>query len=205
MVLFIRYANIHDICIQHKYILTNLFMRSQKWKTLASTLGAQIEQLRQENTTLQQLEQQRNDHSAEGRPQDCTKGSLAEMMDYRAAEGNPPEPCRLETGSLCSKRAPEEGAQGLPREIRPASGEHHAAQLGDLAAECERTMDAGMTEEACRFLMEVRSMQLAAQSVRQAPSAAVTQASEVPCIPIISSPAGQRDCSKESLDYIDTG
>ncbi len=180
-------------------------MRTQKWKTLASSLEAQIEQLRQENTTLQQLERQRKDHSAERRPQNCTRRSLTEMMDYRAAEGNPPEPCRLETGSLCSKRAPEEGAPGLPHEIGPAVGEHRAAQLGDLAAECERTMDAGMTEEACRFLMEVRSMQLAAQSVRQAPSAAVTQASEVPHIPIISSPAGQRDCAKNSLAYIETG
>ncbi|BDA49923.1 hypothetical protein COCOBI_15-0510 [Coccomyxa sp. Obi] len=52
-------------------------------------------------------------------------------------------------------------ADGLNRDIDRV----YAAQLGTLAAESERMLSTGMTQDACRFLMEVRSMQLAKQGM----------------------------------------
>lgn len=152
-------------------------------------MEAQIEQVKQENNILkQQLEQQ---EVKEVQPERMGYESHPAMLKSSAvvdivltSEEMSPELSRSKKAAHSSEQLAEKSARGPLQDGEPHIPELHAVQIGLLAAECEQMLEAGMTEEACRFLMEVRSMQLAAHSTRhvRALSASPAQALHVlPC------------------------
>ena len=175
---------------------------SQKWKALAAGLEAQIEQVKQENNILkQQLQQQ---EGKEVQPKSMGYESHPAVLKSSAfvdivftSEETSLEPSSCKKAAHSSEQLAEKSARGPLQDGEPDISELHAVQIGVLAAECEQMLEAGMTEEACRFLMEVRSMQLAAHSTRHARalSASLAQALHVlPCPPLLTL-RQQKSCS----------
>ncbi len=145
---------------------------SQKWRSLAASLEDEIGQIKQQRDHFQlQLEERKtlssssaqNVHQAGNVPAQYSRNqesaqAHAELFKQQAVD--------LTSSILLSPDAFKEGFS-----------EVCAAQLGPLAAETDRILSTGMTHDACRFLMEVRSIQLATQVCS-------TSDCNIACIPV---------------------
>ncbi len=140
---------------------------SQKWKSLAASLEDEIRQVKQQRDHLQlQLEEKRAAISSSSQPDDVHQPGPGQAEDSHVSRHQDTaracaELCKQQEMDLISSMPSnaEWCADALNRNFARAC----AARLRPLAAESEQMLSTGMTQEACRFLMEVRSMQLATQ------------------------------------------
>lgn len=138
---------------------------SQKWKSLAASLENEIRQVKQQRDHFQLhlKERQTAIYSSAQHVHQSGTGPAEGSQNTRHQETTVAcaELCEQQEMDLASSMP--SSADSRADTLVLALTKAYAAQLAPLAAESERMLSTGMTQEACHFLMQVRSMQLATQ------------------------------------------
>lgn len=142
---------------------------AQKSKLKIADLEEQLAQVEKQRDDLeQQLQQSRAQSILEEKQQGVLQPHAGSCKGLNAFHDHAhADRCAQNPAALVKLPPAAKTAACISEPANPALTPSHAANLAALAAEIQRMLEAGSSEEACRFLMEVRCMQLGVGSTWQ--------------------------------------